>query len=151
MAKQRVAILGGGIAGLVAAFELTNAPNWQDSFDITIYQMGWRLGGKCASGRNREDHDRIEEHGLHILLGFYENAFTVIKAAYAELNRPPTAPLATWQDALKPHSYVVLMEQIASGKFVPWVMDFPMNTDVPGTGGVLPSGWAIVEMIIGWI
>ncbi|HEY4242216.1 MAG TPA: NAD(P)-binding protein [Kofleriaceae bacterium] len=151
MPKQRIAILGGGIAGLVAAFELTNAPNWQNDFDITIYQLGWRLGGKCASGRNRDEHDRIEEHGLHILLGFYENAFRVIRAAYAELNRPPTAPLATWQEALKPQSYVVLMEQIASGKFVPWPMPFPTNSGVPGDGGVLPTIWQIIEMVIGWL
>jgi len=29
MAKQRIAILGGGMAALTAAFEITNAPGWQ--------------------------------------------------------------------------------------------------------------------------
>ena len=27
-------------------------PGWQDRYEITVYQMGWRLGGKGASGRN---------------------------------------------------------------------------------------------------
>lgn len=150
MAKQRIAILGGGMAALTAAFEITNAPDWQDSYDITVYQLGWRLGGKGASGRNAEHCDRIEEHGLHILLGFYENAFRVLKACYAELGRPPGAPLATWQDAFKPHDYVVLMEQTPGG-YVPWALDFPPNSDEPGSGGVLPTPWAMIEMLIGWI
>jgi uncharacterized protein with NAD-binding domain and iron-sulfur cluster len=38
-------------------------------YDVTIYQRGWRLGGKDASGRNREYGQRIEEHGLHMWMG----------------------------------------------------------------------------------
>lgn len=112
MANQRIAILGGGMASLTAAFEITNAPGWQDNYDLTVYQLGWRLGGKGASGRNGDEHQRIEEHGLHILLGFYENAFRVLRKAYDELERKPDEPLATWQDAFKQHDYIVLMEQI---------------------------------------
>lgn len=151
MARQRIAILGGGIAALTSAFEITDDPSWQDAFEVTIYQMGWRLGGKCASGRNAAHFDRIEEHGLHIYLGFYDNAFRVIKKCYAELGRPPGAPLATWDEAFKPHSYIVLTEQLASGKYVPWQLDFPTTSDEPGTGGVLPSPWACIEMLIGWL
>lgn len=150
MAKQQIAILGGGMGALTAAFEITNAPGWQDSYDLTVYQLGWRLGGKGASGRNAERFQRIEEHGLHILLGFYENAFRVLRAAYDELNRPPGTPLATTWDAFKPHSYVVLMEQIGS-KYVPWAMDFPPNSGLPGDGGVLPTPWELIEMILGWL
>lgn len=150
MGKQRIAILGGGMAALTAAFEITNAPDWKDHFEVTVYQLGWRLGGKGASGRNAEHYQRIEEHGLHILLGFYDNAFRVLKACYAELGRPPGAPLATWQDAFKPHSYIVLMEQLRDG-YVPWALDFPRNTNEPGTGGVLPTPLAMIEMILGWL
>lgn len=150
MAKQQIAVLGGGMGALTAAFEITNAPGWQDSYDITVYQLGWRLGGKGASGRNAEHFERIEEHGLHILLGFYENAFRVLRAAYDELKRPPGTPLATWQDAFKPHDYVVLMEQVGE-KYVPWPMNFPRNSGVPGDGGVMPTPWEMIEMIIGWL
>lgn len=151
MATQKIVILGGGIAALTAALEITEDPKWRDSYELTVYQLGWRLGGKCASGRNREHFDRIEEHGLHILLGFYDNAFRVIKRCYDELGRPPGAPLATWRDALKPHSYIVLTEQLASGKYVNWALDFPRTSQEPGTGGVMPSPWAMFEMLIGWI
>lgn len=150
MAKQQIAVLGGGMGALTAAFEITNAPGWQESYDITVYQLGWRLGGKGASGRNAEHFERIEEHGLHILLGFYENAFRVLRAAYEELDRPPGTPLATWQDAFKPHDYVVLMEQVGN-RYVPWPMDFPRNSGVPGDGGVLPTPWEMIEMTIGWL
>lgn len=138
------------MASLTAAFEITNAPGWQDSYDLTVYQLGWRLGGKGASGRNRDEYERIEEHGLHILLGFYENAFRVLRAAYAELGRRSDEPLATWQDAFKPHNYIVLMEQIGA-TYVPWAMNFPPNSGVPGDGGVLPTPWQMIEMIIGWL
>ncbi len=47
MAKKKVAILGGGIGALTSAFQLTNTPNWKDELEVTVYQMGWRLGGKC--------------------------------------------------------------------------------------------------------
>ncbi|MGB1275656.1 MAG: NAD(P)-binding protein, partial [Nannocystaceae bacterium] len=38
---QRVVILGGGYAGLSAAYALTQAPGWQQRFEVTIYQIGW--------------------------------------------------------------------------------------------------------------
>jgi uncharacterized protein with NAD-binding domain and iron-sulfur cluster len=81
----KVAIIGGGMAGLSAAWRLSE-PGWRDRFDsITVYQRGWRLGGKAASSRGR--HGRIEEHGLHIWLGYYENAFEMLRECYAELDR----------------------------------------------------------------
>ena len=72
---RKVAILGGGISALTTAFELTSQPGWQQSLDITLYQMGWRLGGKCATARG--EHKRIEEHGIHGFLGSYYNALPV--------------------------------------------------------------------------
>ena len=85
--KRRIAILGGGMAALTTAYELTNCAGWEQRFDITVYQTGWRLGGKGASGVNRAQNDRIEEHGLHIFWGFYENAFRVMREVYGERRR----------------------------------------------------------------
>ena len=86
----KVAILGGGMAGLSAAWRLSE-PGWRDRFDsITVYQRGWRLGGKGASSRG--ENGRIEEHGLHIWLGCYENAFALLRECYAELDRTTTTP-----------------------------------------------------------
>src|SRR2546425_4501635 len=47
--REKVAVLGGGPAAITAAFELTAAPELRDRFEVTVYQLGWRLGGKCAS------------------------------------------------------------------------------------------------------
>ena len=68
--KKKVAIIGGGLGAMSSAFALT-APEQNGRYDVTVHTMGWRLGGKGASGRNPEIHDRIEEHGLHIFMGFY--------------------------------------------------------------------------------
>ena len=46
--RPRVAILGGGLGSLTTAYELSSR-----GYDITLYQMGWRLGGQGASGRNQ--------------------------------------------------------------------------------------------------
>ena len=88
--RPRVAILGGGMGGLAAAWRLSE-PGCRERFDtITVHQRGWRLGGKGASSRGR--NGRIEEHGLHIWLGYYENAFGLLRECYEALDRPTTDP-----------------------------------------------------------
>jgi len=137
-AKKKIAILGSGVAAMTTVFELTDPPGWQDKFEITVYQMGWRLGGKGASGRNLDApyHYRIEEHGLHIWFGIYDNAFRLIRKCYEELGRAPDAPLGTWQAAFKPHSLSVLEENV-SGQWLAWPIEMPTNTKTPGDGHLL--------------
>ena len=62
-AKKEIAVLGGGAGGLTTAFELTATPELRARHSVTVYQLGWRLGGKGASGRNADHGNRIEEHG----------------------------------------------------------------------------------------
>ena len=57
--KIRVAVLGGGLGAMSAAFDLTRTPALRERFEVTVYQQGWRLGGKGASGRNRLAGERI--------------------------------------------------------------------------------------------
>src|SRR5262245_16896578 len=91
------------MAGMAAAWRLSE-PGWQQEFEsITVYQRGWRLGGKGASSRG--DNGRIEEHGLHVWIGSYENAFTLIRECYTELDRAttdPSVPVQTWDQAFIP-------------------------------------------------
>lgn len=144
--KRKVIVLGGGVGAMTAAFLLTDPKNPKSSsYDVTVHQMGFRLGGKGASGRNlsADYHGRIQEHGLHVWSGMYDNAFRVIKAAYAELDRPPGAPLRTWDEAFKKHSYVALMEKVG-GKYVPWTIEPPENPAEPGTGGLFLPLWDYV-------
>ncbi|EAQ64526.1 hypothetical protein MED121_21285 [Marinomonas sp. MED121] len=131
MSKQKIAVLGGGIGSLASVYGITSKPNWQDDFDITVYQEGWRLGGKCASSRNPDVANRIEEHGLHIFFGFYDNAIKMMRTAYDEIDRPETAPLANFDAAFKPHSFIAVQEYIDE-KWVDWPIFFPTNDQVPG-------------------
>ncbi|MFT4435090.1 NAD(P)-binding protein [Caballeronia sp. 15715] len=130
--REKIVILGGGPGAMTAAFYLTDQPDWRTRYDITVYQMGWRLGGKCASGRNADMGQRIEEHGLHMWFGFYNNGFDLMRKAYDALNREPGTPLATWQDAFKPHNFIVLTEFI-NGKCKFWPMQMPIKPGTPGS------------------
>ncbi len=146
--KTKVAVLGSGVGSISAAFELTQLPENRDKYDVTFYQTGWRCGGKGASGRNAAMGDRIEEHGLHIWFGFYDNAFKAMRAAYEELDRPPGTPFATIEQAFTPHDYVVLMDRYKGGWRSPWVYSFPVNDGVPGEGSDLPSFWTMAYLAI---
>lgn len=148
--RKKIAILGGGVGAVTAAFELTSEKDWQDRYEVTLYQMGWRLGGKGASGRNARIGQRIEEHGLHFWLGFYENAFRIIRQCYAENQRPLTHPLATWQEAFKPFNEIVVEEHI-NGKWTPWLLQFPPNPDTPGDSLKLPSAWEMLGTAIAFL
>jgi uncharacterized protein with NAD-binding domain and iron-sulfur cluster len=130
---KKIAILGGGLGSLTTAFALTSRRNWQKQYEITVYQMGWRLGGKGASGRNPEPGygHRIEEHGFHVWLGFYDNAFKMIQESYAELART-TGPFREWTDAFKKHSLVVI-EELIEGERKRWQIEFPTGLREPGT------------------
>jgi uncharacterized protein with NAD-binding domain and iron-sulfur cluster len=127
-AKKRIAILGGGIAALTTAFELTSQPRWDSHYDITLYQMGWRLGGKCATARG--PNDRIEEHGIHGFLGSYFNALPVMASVYEALGRPQGAPLATFEEAFKPDSFV-LMWEFRDNAWKAWPFTAPTNSLKP--------------------
>ncbi|HEX9075499.1 MAG TPA: FAD-dependent oxidoreductase, partial [Anaerolineae bacterium] len=80
--------------------------------------------------------------------GFYENAFRVMQLCYAELNRAPDAPLANWQDAFKPHSFVAV-EELVNDTWKKWTTNFPTNDDVPGDGQALLPMWDYVVMGLG--
>lgn len=147
MIKKKIAILGGGLGALSTAYWLSESPNAAQNYDITIYQQGWRLGGKGASGRNlHADHgQRIEEHGLHIWFGFYENAFFMFRRvlkALKDLPQPPVSTFEDWRKAFKPHSLVVLGDNSDDG-LEQWPILFPENDRRPGRGQN-PSDWAMM-------
>ncbi|RAV17247.1 amine oxidase [Mycolicibacterium sp. GF69] len=120
------------MAGLSAAWRLSE-PGWRDRFDaITVYQRGWRLGGKAASSRG--PHGRIEEHGLHIWLGSYENAFGLLRECYTELDRAttdPGAPIQAWDQALIPADNLGLADRWGDD-WLTWLGTFTRNEELPG-------------------
>jgi uncharacterized protein with NAD-binding domain and iron-sulfur cluster len=128
--KTRVAILGGGIAALTAAFELTEQDPKKSRYDITLYTLGWRLGGKAAVGRDMRNHGRAVEHGIHIWAGYYDNAFDIVKRLYARLNKKdPDA----WKKCFEPLNHFTAMEFL-EGEWKPWLLEFPQNDLEPGLG-----------------
>jgi uncharacterized protein with NAD-binding domain and iron-sulfur cluster len=145
--RRKVAVLGGGVGAVVAAFELTQQPGWQEHYEITVYQLGWRLGGKGASGRDRAKGHRILEHGLHIWCGFYDNAFRSMRAAYEAAGRGPEVPIRSVEQAFTAVDEVYLSDLHEDAPHI-WRIDFPPNDDVPGTGGVLVTPRALLQELV---
>ena len=140
--KRKVAILGGGGGGVAAAMALTATPELRSRYEVTIHTPGWRLGGKAASGRDLAADARIEEHGIHVMFGFYANAFQMIQEAYAEAGRAPGAPLATWEEAFTPLDDLVVYEQADDGSTTGFAFRAPVFPGTPGQGGRLLLGEA---------
>jgi uncharacterized protein with NAD-binding domain and iron-sulfur cluster len=118
------------MAGLAAAWRLSD-PDGEPA-EVTVYQRGWRLGGKGASSRG--PNGRIEEHGLHVWLGFYDNAFRLIRSCYEELDRASTdaaCPIQDWRDAFVPGSTIGLGHGGEADASV-WLAQFPENDRLPG-------------------
>jgi uncharacterized protein with NAD-binding domain and iron-sulfur cluster len=128
----RVAVVGGGCAALAAAFELTR-PEHEGQYQVTVYQMGWRLGGKGASGRGVAG--RVEEHGLHLWMGFYENAFRLMRECYAERNQAfPNSRFASWREAFTPAPDVGVADRDSADAdgWAFWMAHFPPGKGEPG-------------------
>ena len=146
-----VAILGGGMGALATAFELSEG-DWTDRFErITVYQRGWRLGGKGASSRG--PNGRIEEHGLHVLLGYYDHTFDVMRRCYEALDRgrsDPSCPIRTWDDAVAPSNLVGVVDR-HDGEWEPWVATFSPFAGRPGGGAEGPAGsspLAVADLVV---
>jgi len=126
----KVAVIGGGCAAMAAAWELSR-PEHAGRYEVTVFQEGWRLGGKGASGRGA--NGRIEEHGLHIWLGFYDNAFRMLRECHAELEALGDGDLfGDWRDAFVPENDIALLSAAEHGGFERWDAHLPPRPGLPG-------------------
>jgi uncharacterized protein with NAD-binding domain and iron-sulfur cluster len=135
-ANVRVAIVGGGCAGLTAAWWLAQEPG----YEVHVYEKSWRLGGKGASGRDK--HGRIQEHGLHIWLGFYDNAFRMMRECYAQVQENKWGPdhqdvthrLAhgSFEDAFFPEPHIGVGIDDGCGELEVWSGFLPPAKGLPG-------------------
>lgn len=123
----KVVIVGGGCAGVAAAWELSRPGS---NCEVTLYQEGWRLGGKGASGRGV--HGRIEEHGLHLWLGYYENAFRLAREAYAYLAERGVS-IPAFGEVFEPLERVGVFGGREGGR-PEWIATFPAESGEPGDG-----------------
>jgi uncharacterized protein with NAD-binding domain and iron-sulfur cluster len=166
--RKRIAILGGGMAALVTAYELSKLrDNGEPRYDITVYQQGWRLGGKGASGRNATQGDRIEEHGLHVLFGCYENTFRILREIYGaqlgaaigkindERQTKKQRPIAvlSYDEAFHGHSQIATYEPLEGGwSQHPWMIGFPVRDGEPGDGrGTHMSASSVIRLLLAWV
>jgi uncharacterized protein with NAD-binding domain and iron-sulfur cluster len=150
-ARRKIAILGGGQAALTAAFQLTDPANPRSrDLEVTVYQIGWRLGGKGATGRPVDKPwaaYRIEEHGLHNWFGFYDNSFRQARACYGELARPAGAQFATFEEAFEGVNACVYVERVAGERRL-WPIENMSNDAEPGKGGLFLSPWEYAVMAL---
>lgn len=126
--KRRVAIIGGGLAGLTAAYELSRTAAARERWDVTVYEMNHLLGGRLASAHHDERFGRNEEHGLHVWFGFYDNAFRLAEAVWADAPRLPNCPWPDLWSALRPVHWC----DLGIGPDDVRRLDFPRNLDRPG-------------------
>jgi len=139
--KKKIAILGAGPAGLSAAYGLTETQELRDQYDITVYQVGWRAGGKCASGREGIEN-RIAQNGTHYLFGCYDNSLAMIKTSYAELDAAGIKDFGEYNTSLLPRD-LLAFKHFFRGKWETWAQPMPVNNAVPGeqTGFLTPPAY----------
>jgi uncharacterized protein with NAD-binding domain and iron-sulfur cluster len=145
--RRKVAVLGGGTGALFAVLAITAQADWRDHYDITIYQVGWRLGGKGASSRDAGHRFRNEEHGLHILGGFYHNGFRWLRDAYREWGVIDPQFAIAFGDAFFKQNSFTLQEKAGSA----WQqirMLFPPDDRVPGLDPSDPDLGAVIRRIL---
>lgn len=134
MTRERVAIVGGGCGGVAAAYWLSSTAALRARFEVTLYTHGWRLGGKAASGRNLSDHNRIEEHGLHLWLGCYRRAFQLMREVLAA--DPEPGPSPDFATLFLPIRDVTLMERDGD-PWAPWTFRFNRRPGYPDDRGAV--------------
>lgn len=166
----RVAVIGGGCAGMATAWQLSQLNQQRQArvrhlaaaraaddpdaaatierelddwpiYRIDVYEADVKLGGKGASTRDEAD-GRILEHGLHVWLGFYENAFRVMREVYdaaAEMGFGPDAPdgkrlvFGRFDDAFRPEPHIGVASRTGTDRTDVWSGYLPPMNGDPGT------------------
>lgn len=114
---------------MAAAWQLAKQPG----YEIHVYEKSWRLGGKGASVRDNDG--RILDHGLHVWLGFYENAFRMMRECYAEVEKHNLKPLThgSIDEAFFPEPHIGVVPPNPYGDLAAWSGYFPPTKGLPGT------------------
>ena len=135
---RKVAVLGAGPAGLAAAFALTDSPELRARHAVTIYQLGWRAGGKSATGRAMDKGWRIEQNSSHYLFGCYGNSFALVRRAYEVLREHGESGFGDYRREFVPRSLLVAKRDVGDGKWESWFRYFPETPFWPDRGGKYP-------------
>ena len=148
--KKKIAILGSGPGGLAAAWALTDTEELRATNEVTVYQVGWRSGGKCATGRYAPA-EHMEQNCAHYLFGCYDNTIQMARDAYGELREAGASWLPKIDDVLLPRN-LIAMKQRFKGKWETWILEFPSNSAEPGAkGGEFLSDYQYTELTLEWL
>lgn len=93
VSSPRIAVVGGGLAGLTAAFRLRQA-----GFAATVYEAQTRLGGRCWSLRGAFDDGQLVERGGELV----DQSHTHFRQLAQELRLPLDNLLAAEQNGTEP-------------------------------------------------
>src|SRR5690606_3160174 len=107
-------------------WELSRTAELRARFDVTVVQPGFRLGGKGATGRDAQRGQAVLEHGLHMWLGFYDEAFAMMRDIYDAWDRPRTGPQRSLDAAFTPVTHVALAGGSEAAPEI-WRMQFPLT------------------------
>lgn len=151
MGKTRIAVLGSGPGALGAVWEITQSPGWAEKFEIDIYAMGWRLGGKTASGRNIDCRFENEEHGLHILGGFYHNLFQQLDPLYAAWGLHPEDCAVALDDAVFKHGTFSVLQTDPGNRLREVRITIPDNGLRPGVDPHEVTVSEIMSKLLKWL
>ena len=147
---KKICILGGGPAGLAAAYGLSATKALRAEYDVTVYQVGWKLGGKCSTGR-KQPGDHVEQNCAHYLFGCYNNTFAMVRDIYAKLAASGRTEFGDFDDVLWPRNLIALKQQF-KGEWHTWMMEFPSNSVPPGDqGGEYLKASQYLETAMEWI
>lgn len=79
---KKVVVIGGGLAGLASAYELSNR-----GFEVTLLEKSPQLGGKIASWDIQVGDDNFRmEHGFHGFFPQYYNLKSIVREIAIESN-----------------------------------------------------------------
>jgi uncharacterized protein with NAD-binding domain and iron-sulfur cluster len=83
VSRKRALVVGAGPAGLAAGVRLLEGS--KGAVDVKLVHMGHHVGGKAAS--YTDAGGRRTEHGWHMVLGFYDRMFALMRSAGIDESR----------------------------------------------------------------
>ncbi len=86
-ARQKIAVIGGGVGAMTAVYAITTIPGWNSATTSRCISSAGAAAARGPRGAMPPHHQRIEEHGLSYLAGFYENAFRLMRDCYDTMNK----------------------------------------------------------------